>query len=363
MKRTNHLQLKLFYAIFIFAIAVLSLPERSACSEIYLEEHCNNLIYWTNKSSGSAFVKIEPSGFFHLFDNDTGAWKQADILYDNGIIKNYYRVNCLMKFNKLCTSTQIDTMDGSPIDGTGTWDTKTIVPKVGAEYAFSTTSQRLVILFLKDEIWLVRTGFVFVRVWSGNLDTSSFHDWEFIFTKTLTSSKIKIKLDGVEIISDQIIGYPETRKAGWVEVIAKGDAEEPVDWHLDYIKLEHSDSPITQVSIEPQKEIKTFFPQQNYPNPFGETAYSGNPVTNIKFQIPKSSYVSLRVFDILGREVAVLVDGEKSPAEYEVQLTINDPSTDGRLPSGIYFYQLVVREANPLRAVNFIETKKMIYMK
>jgi hypothetical protein len=50
--------------------------------------------------------------------------------------------------------------------------------------------------------------------------------------------------------------------------------------------------------------------EQNYPNPF-------NPTTNIKFQIPSTSFVSLRVFDMLGREVATLANEEMRPGGYE----------------------------------------------
>lgn len=313
-------------------------------TEIYLEEHCNNLLNWTNKSSGSAFVKVQPAGFYHLYDNDIGAWRQADILYDKGTIKNYFKVNCRLKFNKLCTSTQIDTMDGSPIDGTGTWDTKTIVPKVGAEFAFSTTSQRLVILFLKDEIWFVRTGFVFDRVWVGNLDTISFHDWEFKITKTLTSSKISVVLDGVTIITDQLIGYPETSKAGWVEIIAKGDSDEPVDWHLDYIKLEHSDSPITEVSLEQREPVRNIFLSQNYPNPFNST-------TIVQYSVESSQSVTLKIFDILGREITTLVDEVKEAGAYNFEFS----NIHFALSTGVYIYRLRVEGITRFRKMTFLK--------
>jgi len=88
---------------------------------------------------------------------------------------------------------------------------------------------------------------------------------------------------------------------------------------------------------------------QNYPNPF-------NPITKIFFSIPvkkenntAGNIVSLKVYDILGREIETLVNEEKSAGNYEV-------SFDGtKLPSGIYFYQL--------RSVYFAETKKMVLMK
>jgi hypothetical protein len=82
--------------------------------------------------------------------------------------------------------------------------------------------------------------------------------------------------------------------------------------------------------------------EQNYPNPF-------NPTTNIQYQIAVPGFVSLKVYDVLGNEVATLVNKEKPAGSYEVEFDGTD------LPSGIYFYQL--------KASGFIETKKMILIK
>jgi len=80
---------------------------------------------------------------------------------------------------------------------------------------------------------------------------------------------------------------------------------------------------------------------QNYPNPF-------NPATTISFELPTASRVSLRVFNALGQEVAVLVDEEKKPGVYEVRWNTN-------LPSGIYFYRL--------QAGDYLKTMKMALVK
>jgi hypothetical protein len=90
------------------------------------------------------------------------------------------------------------------------------------------------------------------------------------------------------------------------------------------------------------KNPKTISLCQNYPNPF-------NPTTTIKYQIPEISFVTIKVYDILGNEIATLVSEEKPAGSYDVEF-IGD-----ELPSGIYFYQL--------EAGNFIETKKMVLLK
>ena len=88
--------------------------------------------------------------------------------------------------------------------------------------------------------------------------------------------------------------------------------------------------------------LDNFELSQNYPNPF-------NPSTKISFKITEAGLTSLKVFDALGNEVAILVNEVKPTGIYEIEFGGND------LTSGIYFYQL--------RAGAFIETKKMVLMK
>ncbi len=80
----------------------------------------------------------------------------------------------------------------------------------------------------------------------------------------------------------------------------------------------------------------------NYPNPF-------NPTTKLSYQLSGVSHVTLRVYDVLGRELATLVDGDKMPGKYEVEFD------GGKLSSGVYFYTLA--------AGNFLQTKKMLLLK
>lgn len=88
--------------------------------------------------------------------------------------------------------------------------------------------------------------------------------------------------------------------------------------------------------------VTQFYLSQNYPNPF-------NPTTKIEFQISNAGPVSLRIYDILGREVATLINEEKPAGNYEVEFD------GGNLSSGVYFYKL--------QAGDFIQTKKMILLR
>jgi hypothetical protein len=87
---------------------------------------------------------------------------------------------------------------------------------------------------------------------------------------------------------------------------------------------------------------ETFNLSQNYPNPF-------NPATVISWQIPVNNYVTLKVYDLLGREVATLVNGEKPAGSYQVEFDAT------QLPSGTYFYTL--------QAGEFTQTKKMVLLR
>ncbi|GEM_PF-1391862 len=92
---------------------------------------------------------------------------------------------------------------------------------------------------------------------------------------------------------------------------------------------------------------KTFALEQNYPNPF-------NPATSLRYQLPKRSMVELKVFNILGQEVATLVHGEQGPGVYQVQW--NGADKHGvRVASGIYIYRL--------KAGDVVLTRKMMLIK
>ena len=81
---------------------------------------------------------------------------------------------------------------------------------------------------------------------------------------------------------------------------------------------------------------------QNYPNPF-------NPTTEIQFQVPEASYVQIKVYDILGKVVATLVDEKMSTGVYNVTWSA------GSLASGVYIYTM--------QAGSYVNSKKLLLLK
>jgi hypothetical protein len=99
---------------------------------------------------------------------------------------------------------------------------------------------------------------------------------------------------------------------------------------------------VTGVAAEPMNAPMEFALYQNYPNPF-------NPTTNLKFDIAHGNSVTLKIFDLLGREVLMPVNQYLDPGSYRVTVNL------GGMASGTYFYRLT--------AGDFVSTKKMILVR
>ena len=120
-------------------------------------------------------------------------------------------------------------------------------------------------------------------------------------------------------------------------VRADGTARPALFWLAQYIKDNPTDVGET-ISILPTK----YELDQNFPNPF-------NPTTNIRYNIIKASKVTLKIYDILGREIKTLVNTEQAPGRYTVTFDAQN------LSSGVYFYRI--------NAGSFNATKKLMLLK
>jgi poly(3-hydroxybutyrate) depolymerase len=109
-----------------------------------------------------------------------------------------------------------------------------------------------------------------------------------------------------------------------------------------YDSIKITSKAASAIALEENINPSQFKLYQNYPNPF-------NPATHINYFVPLRSHVQLRIYDILGKEVMTLVNGELNAGSYNIELNMSN------FASGIYFYQL--------RAGSFFETKKLMLLK
>ncbi|RMI05045.1 MAG: T9SS C-terminal target domain-containing protein, partial [Calditrichaeota bacterium] len=114
------------------------------------------------------------------------------------------------------------------------------------------------------------------------------------------------------------------------------------DWFIDDVTL----APVVGIGDE-ELATETFHLNQNYPNPF-------NPETQIEFSIPKAEMVSLKVYDVLGREIQTLVKGRLTPGKYQIRWDGRDQHGQP-VASGVYFYRLKTRD--------FAQIRKMILLR
>jgi hypothetical protein len=135
-----------------------------------------------------------------------------------------------------------------------------------------------------------------------------------------------------------------TYSQGFDSVIVHYQAPPPTcqDYGSIYVADNMRVTPVP-VNVMPQsKAPERFMLEQNYPNPF-------NPSTIISYQLPEKSYVMLKIFDVLGREVAILVNGVEQPGYKSVNFN------PANLASGVYYYQL--------QTGSFTDAKKLVLLR
>ncbi|MBI4546646.1 MAG: T9SS type A sorting domain-containing protein [Ignavibacteriae bacterium] len=197
--------------------------------------------------------------------------------------------------------------------------------------------------------------------------------WNIIGSITNPVATASITSDPPGIITTQFFGYAagyipsdtiEPGKAYWVKVSQTGQ--------LVLSSSTEGVSASSRIRIVPTSEFPPSPPdgelsnlqspiphqfslEQNYPNPF-------NPSTTIRYELPEASHVRLKVYNVLGQEVAVLVDGIQEAGYKSVEWDAS------KQPSGFYFYRLRVRHSRAIRDLGgeadlFDQTKKLILLK
>jgi hypothetical protein len=160
------------------------------------------------------------------------------------------------------------------------------------------------------------------------------------------------------IVTSQFFGYDgsyyvsqtiDPGKAYWVKVSEAGTLK---------LSASTSGSSSSRIKIDPSNELPPpppieigeqltssdfkFSLDQNYPNPF-------NPVTTIRYEVPSSSFVTLKILNVMGQVVSMLIKEEKPAGSYHVIWDASD------FPSGVYFYRL--------QTGSYLETRKLVLMK
>jgi hypothetical protein len=142
-------------------------------------------------------------------------------------------------------------------------------------------------------------------------------------------------------------GTWESREAGHPRVLFEGKKFQM--WYIGVdatfgIRIGYASADVTTtVAVrESGREATKYALHNNYPNPF-------NPSTTIRYTLPKAQFVTLKIFNLAGQEVVILVNRQQDAAEHSIQWQAEN------LPSGVYMYRL--------QAGEFSETKKMILMR
>lgn len=121
----------------------------------------------------------------------------------------------------------------------------------------------------------------------------------------------------------------------------------------DTVRLCYNNAKCLRVYVNSSELPVVFDLMQNYPNPF-------NPVTKIQYAIPKEAYVSIKIYDVTGKEITTLVHNQYySVGIYDVSFNAANYS----LSSGVYFYKLVASDANDVNKVVHTQVKKMVLTK
>lgn len=258
------------------------------------------------------------------------------------------------------------------------FDSVNVIPKSFVPPGHAADTITYQVLIDKGFNWLSSVGgtkkYIYKTLY--NLQQNNEYTWQLTssqYTSRLNSALQDIRSMGTAngyyclLLHDYFIrqGYSNAIVVNWI-----GELLDSLNYiygnRIKYLTISEAANIFKQqgtTSLSNEKHLVSDFQlYQNYPNPF-------NPSTRIQYQVSSISQVSLKVYDILGNEVATLVNEEKQPGHYEVEFTARGSQTSSiqypassipqsggqHLASGVLFYQLRVGEQ--------VQTKKMLYLR
>ncbi|MGB5847117.1 MAG: phytase [Ignavibacteriaceae bacterium] len=191
-------------------------------------------------------------------------------------------------------------------------------------------------------------GFIVVSDQRSSQTEFEFFDritWEHVGTLKITGVS---NTDGIASYPYPLPDYP----LGVFAALNDDHAVAIVGWDKIFDKI------FAATGIEEEKKTpRSFELFQNFPNPF-------NPTTSIRYTVSSKQFVSLKVYNVLGNEIVTLVNEDKPGGDYEVEFSAKDGSASGgnawNLPSGIYFYKLMVGSPG---GQAFIQINKMVLLR
>jgi len=206
-------------------------------------------------------------------------------------------------------------------------------------------------------IWMVATGATALAVdESGNLyttgvysDSTRTHDAADFFTvkyNSLGAREWSARYDGPGNSLDYPVAIALDQSR---HVYVTGHSRSDESQHWSYFNTIKYTQNAVAVNEQRPQITGSFHLTQNFPNPF-------NPSTQIRYALAQSGHVTLKILDVLGREVATLINEMKWRGYYEVQWTPEN------LPAGVYIYRLQVGDPSASSGQGFVESKKLVFL-
>jgi len=341
-----NIAIKTFIIIFIYVSLSFSQEERNVMVEIFTNSHCplcppahNNINDYLTSPNGNKINFI----FYHMIYpyND-------DPLYHHNPIDSDGRDDY---YNPI-PATPRGFFDGQIQGSTSTWastlDTlvliesplKIILSGTKMEGSFSIKAEITRTGEIHDDDPVIHFVVVEDLDYTGRNGISHHENVMRKMVDGAPGSSFSININETKEVEREVTFHPEWVKDSLKVVVFIQSNSNKTIYQSAIINFSELNDP-TNVSLGnnlPQE----FKLKQNYPNPF-------NPSTVISWQLPVRSFVSLIIYDLLGREIAHIVNEEMQPGVYEVKFNGSEFS------SGIYYYKL--------QAGNFVKTKKMTFIK